>query len=107
VTPTDEQISPYYSKAKRDLICDLLGDKKYIDQIMISNNINFKVQLKKYGGFGYANIFVNYRNKIIDRVGLTEEEVRKVFRENILNLLAWWEPPKKQEKRVDMITCSL
>jgi hypothetical protein len=88
-----------------ELIVKLLKDRKYLEQIMLSNNINFKVQLKKYGGFGYANLFVNYKQRLVEGAGLNDDEVNKLFGGNLLNLLAWWEPPKKQEKKVNMITC--
>jgi hypothetical protein len=100
------QIRPYFSKEKLSLLTMLLSNKQYIKQIMISNNINFKVQLKKYGGFGYSNLFKSYKDKIIKNSNLEENEVKLIFSQNLLDLLEWWEVPKKQEKRVVMIKCS-
>lgn len=95
----------YFNNEKLKFIVDLIKRKKYISQIMISNNINFKTQLKKYGSFGYTNLFVNYIHKIIKEAELNNEEARKIFNENLINLLSWWQPPKKEEKKVKMITC--
>jgi hypothetical protein len=101
-------LSPYFSKEKLNFFTQLIltENKKFIDQIMISNNINFRIQLKKYGGFGYCNLFRNYYDKIVQGCNLSDEENRKIFNQNLLNLMAWWEPPKKNEKKVKMITCS-
>lgn len=101
-------LSPYFSKQKFNFLSKLIltENKKYIDQILISNNINFRIQLKKYGGFGYCNLFRNYLDRIIKVCNLSDEEKRKIFNQNLLNLMAWWEPPKKNEKKVIMITCS-
>ena len=57
----------YYNNAKAIFINDILKEfKRYIKQIMISNNINYRIQLKEYGGFGYNNIFENYYETIDD-----------------------------------------
>ena len=48
----------YYKKAKAIFIRKKLKDfSKYIKQIMLSNNINYHIQLKEYGGFGYNHLF--------------------------------------------------
>jgi hypothetical protein len=101
-------LSPYFSKEKLDLINSLIleKNKKYIRQIMISNNINFKIQLKQYGGFGYCNLFKNYFTKIVKLSDLNNNEINLIFKENLLNLLAWWTIPKKEEKKIKMIACS-
>jgi hypothetical protein len=79
-------------------------NKKYIPQIMISNGINYKLQLKKYGGFGYANLFQNYFKHICQH--MNESEINLIFRDNLLAILNYWKPPKKSIKSVKMIKCS-
>lgn len=74
---------------------------------MISNNINFRCQLKKYGGYGYADLFKRYLNHIEKYCKLKDEETKRIFRDNLLNLICWWEPPKLSEKIVKSITCQL
>jgi hypothetical protein len=77
---------------------------------MISNNINFKTQLKtyktiniiRYGGFGYSNLFENYLKQITN---LCEEEIISVFSTNLLKLLEWWREPCFEVKSVKTITC--
>lgn len=74
---------------------------------MLSNNISFKCQLKRFGGHGYADIFKRYMDKICKYAELDESSKIKVFRDNIINLLSWWEPPKLCEKTVKKINCQL
>ena len=94
----------YYNNAKAIFINDILKEfKRYIKQIMISNNINYRIQLKEYGGFGYNNLFENYYENIIQ--GLNEDEIKDLFCFNLLNLLCYWEPVEKLEKSVKMIKC--
>ena len=78
----------YYNNAKAIFINDILKEfKRYIKQIMISNNINYRIQLKEYGGFGYNNLFENYYENIIQ--GLNEDEIKDLFCFNLLNLLCY------------------
>ena len=100
---------PYFSEKKLENIRTLLGLKKYSNQIMISNNINFKTQLKtyrinniRYGGFGYSNLFENYLKLIKN---LSEEEIISIFSTNLLKLLEWWREPCFEVKSVKTITC--
>ena len=94
----------YYNNAKAIFINDILKEfKRYIKQIMISNNINYRIQLKEYGGFGYNNLFENYYENIIQ--GLNEDEIKDLFCFNFLNLLCYWEPVEKLEKSVKMVKC--
>jgi hypothetical protein len=74
---------------------------------MISNNINFRIQLKKYGGFGYNNFWQNYYEELVIKLDLNDEEKELIFSDNLLSILSWWQPPKKEEKTVIMITCTL
>jgi hypothetical protein len=74
---------------------------------MISNNINFKCQLKQFGGYGYADLFKRYLINIQKNCNLNDEELKMIFRDNLLNLITWWEPPKISQKVVKNITCEL
>ena len=94
----------YYNNAKAKFINRILNEfKNYIKQIMISNNVNYRIQLKEYGGFGYNNLFENYYDNIIQ--GLDEDHIKDIFCFNLLNLLCYWEPIEKIEKSVKMVKC--
>ena len=97
-------IDEYYNKAKALFLNQILKDFiQYIKQIMISNNINYRIQLRKFGGFGYNNLFDNYYETITE--GLTTENINDLFNRNLLNLLCYWEPIERFKKSVKMVKC--
>lgn len=97
-------IDHYFSLSKGAFIRKLIQDsRQYIDKIMISNNINFKIQLKDYGGFGYENIFENYYKYIVEN--LSQKEIDLLFSQNLISLLEWWKEPEKSVKKAKMIKC--
>ena len=101
---SNNPIDSYYNDNKAKFINEvLIGMRQYIAQIMISNNINFKIQLKEYGGFGYENIFDNYY-KVITK-GLTQKEIEMLFYENLFQLLQWWKEIERDAKKAKMIKC--
>ena len=70
---------------------------------MLSNNINFKIQLKYFGGFGFINLFENYF-EIITK-DLNQEEINSLFYLNLLNILEYLKELEKYKKKVKMIKC--
>jgi len=74
---------------------------------MISNNISFKCQLKRFAGYGYADLFKRYKDKIIQFSNLEEKSINKIFKTNFIDLICWWELPKLSEKTVKTLTCQL
>ena len=95
----------YYAEHKCKFINGLLCKELrcYIHNIMISNNVNFKIHLKEYGGFGYENVFEHYLDKVI--CGLNENEIKKIKYENILTLLEYWYELDKIQKSKRYVTC--
>ena len=97
-------IDHYYNKEKALFLNQILKNfVQYIKQIMISNNINYRIQLRKFGGFGYNNLFDNYYETITE--GLTTENINDLFNRNLLNLLCYWEPIERFKKSVKMVKC--
>ena len=97
-------VDQYYNNTKALFINKIL--KNYtnnIKQIMISNNINYRIHLREYGGFGYNNLFENYYDIITD--GLSKENINDLMSNNLLNILCYWEPIEKFKKSVKMIKC--
>ena len=100
----NSNVDLYFNKTKVNFFNKIITkNKKYIKLIMLSNNINYRVQLKKYGGFGYNNLFENYLNFILN--GLDKENAEDLLYNNLLNLLCYWEPIEKFKKSVKMIKC--
>ena len=101
---SEEKIDLYFNKIKAKFINSfLLENKKYISNIMLSNNINFKIQLKYFGGFGFINLFENYFDIITN--DLNQEEINSLFYLNLLNILEYWKEIEKYKKKVKMIIC--
>ena len=97
-------VDQYYNNSKALFINKIL--KNYTNnkkQIMISNNINYRIHLREYGGFGYNNLFENYYDIITD--GLSKENINDLMSNNLLNILCYWEPIEKFKKSVKMIKC--
>ncbi len=92
---------------KFKFLLELVKHKEYHDQIMISNNINFKCQLKRFGGNGYSELFKIYKDKIITYSELEENSINNIFKKNLTDLICWWEPPRLSEKTVKTISCQL
>lgn len=104
LTERNKKLDLYYNKEKASFINKtLIALRQFTKQIMISNNINFKIQLKEYGGFGYDNLFINYIDKIFE--GLSQEEQECIVKKNLLLLLSWWKKPTKQKKEIPLIRC--
>ena len=97
-------IDQYYNNKKAIFINKILRDyKNHIKQIMISNNIQYRIHLREYGGFGYNNLFENYYDIITD--GLNKENINDLMNNNLLNILCYWEPIEKFKKSTKMIKC--
>ena len=97
-------IDHYYNNTKAIFLNKILNEFSiYIKQIMLSNNINYRIQLKEYGGFGYNNLFENYYDTIIQ--GLSKDNISDIFYNNLLNILCYWEPIEKFKKSVKMVKC--
>ena len=97
-------IDQYYNNKKAIFINKILKDySNHIKQIMISNNINYRIHLREYGGFGYNNLFENYYDIITE--GLNAENINDLMNNNLLNILCYWEPIEKFKKSTKMIKC--
>ena len=94
----------YYNKTKAIFLNKILKDfSKYMKQIMLSNNINYRIQLKEYGGFGYNNLFENYYTIITE--GLNKEDINDLMNNNLLNVLCYWQFIEKFKSSVKMVKC--
>lgn len=60
----------------------------FLNQILISQDICFKICLTRYGGFGYGHILRNIKPMLLKNFGLAEREVQTLLEENPRTLLA-------------------
>jgi phosphotriesterase-related protein len=59
-----------------------------LENILISQDVCFKICLTKWGGYGYAHILENIVPRLIQE-GLTEEQIRTILIENPKRFLSW------------------
>jgi phosphotriesterase-related protein len=86
--------SSYYPMADIDMPNDAmrvnrmvkLADKGYIDQLLVSLDIDTRSRLTKYGGEGYQHIIRNV-TPIMKRKGFSEGDLKKILRRNPQRIL--------------------
>lgn len=64
-----------------------LIESGYLDQLLISQDVCFKINLTKYGGYGYGHILRNIKTMFKD-LGISEEEINILLVENPKRVLA-------------------
>jgi len=65
-----------------------LIDDGYLDKILLSHDIDMKIRLTKYGGYGYGHLL----NNIIPRMrlkGITDAQIDQMLIENPMRLLTF------------------
>ncbi|KAM3577906.1 hypothetical protein VYU27_000011 [Nannochloropsis oceanica] len=95
-SPSDEEGACLLSRLCR---------KGFSSQLHLSHSIDCRIKLQKYGGFGYTHLFLNVSPRF-ERLEVSRCDVERMNGANLRDLLAWWTPPPKQEKEVEMGTCS-
>lgn len=63
-----------------------LLDKGYVDQLLLSQDLCYKIELTKYGGYGYAHVLSNIVPHLRAH-GVSEVELSKMLVENPARLL--------------------
>lgn len=64
-----------------------LLEKGYIDKLLLSQDICYKIQLEKHGGNGYSHLLLNILPQL-KKAGVSESELHKMLVENPRNILA-------------------
>lgn len=54
----------------------------FLNQILLAQDICYKIFLTRYGGFGYGHILRNIKPMLLTNIGLTEREVQTILEEN-------------------------
>ena len=73
--------------SERALGVKSLVERGYADQIVLSHDICVKMQLRTYGGFGYAHVLENVR-PMLEHMGVGPDAFRKMVMDNPARLLA-------------------
>lgn len=82
-----------------------LCQKGYASQLLLSPGVSCRVQLTKYGGFGFAHLHKNVLPRL-RRLGVSDTDIDLMISKTVLALFAWWTPPSAVEKPVEMGKCS-
>lgn len=70
------------------IICLLaLLERGYVDQLLLSQDICYKIEQEKYGGNGYSHVLLNIVPRL-KRAGVSESELFKILVENPRKLLS-------------------
>jgi phosphotriesterase-related protein len=67
-------------------VADLVN-RGYVKQVLLSQDVYLKMNLKRYGGWGYAHLLVNVV-PMLRRAGVTDENLRMMLVENPARVLA-------------------
>jgi len=59
----------------------------FLNQILVSQDVCFKIMLRRYGGFGYGHILRNIKPMLLRNIGLTKKELQTILQENPRNWL--------------------
>jgi len=70
-----------------EAIAGLIG-MGYLDRLLLSQDVYLKMMLRKYGGHGYAHLFVNLP-PLFQAAGITQDHLHAVFVENPRQVLGF------------------
>ena len=63
-----------------------LAEADYLDQLLISQDVCYKINLTRYGGYGYGHILCNIKPMLKD-LGVSEEEIDTILVQNPKRIL--------------------
>ena len=92
--PDGDDLRSFMSSAGTAAVAEAIPrliDAGYVDQILLSQDVSAKMQLKKYGGTGYSFIFEKFLPELRSR-GVAEEHIQTMMVENPKRILAFVEP---------------
>jgi predicted metal-dependent phosphotriesterase family hydrolase len=98
------------------LLIKILSEMNLYNSLLLSTGVKYKTNLIRYskkfsklyfryGGHGYA--YISKFADLLREVGLEQQILQKIFKENPLNVLNWWKPIKVKEVHVIFWKCDL
>ncbi|TYZ65964.1 hypothetical protein PybrP1_010960 [[Pythium] brassicae (nom. inval.)] len=85
----------------------LIRDKDAsVRQLLLSTNIQQRVQYLRHGGGGYAFLFSHFRERLA-RYGVTDRHFQQLVRTNPVELLGWYTPPVAAAVPKEFLRCSI
>lgn len=77
------------------------SETNYIDSVVLTPGIQYKTDMKEYGGPGFSII-----NDIYEEIGVCESEKKKLFKENLLGIFKWWVLKEKSTPKGKQLKCT-
>jgi phosphotriesterase-related protein len=73
-----------WDRAEKIAALDQAG---YLDRVVVAQDVCFKIQLKRYGGFGFDHVLVSMP-PMLRSLGLSESQIRQILVDNPARVLA-------------------
>ena len=70
----------------------------YLERILLSQNVDQKIDLKAYGGMGYSFVLDQFVPHLAGK-GVTEEQIRTLIYENPQRVLTFVAPAKRRKSK--------
>lgn len=105
--------SPNESEPPRDrtiaqCIDQLITKFGLVEQILLSVNIQQRVQYRRYGGGGYLHLFQRFKQQLLrHHPGVTETHWTQMTQHNPRRLLAWYVAPEAAPIPKHYLICSI
>ena len=68
-----------------------LIDAGCLERLLLSHDIAMKIQLTRFGGWGYAHLLKNV-SPMLSRSGISDEQINTLIVENPRRVLTWSSP---------------
>lgn len=88
-------------------IGQLVAKSGFVEQILLSTNIQQRVQYRRYGGGGYLHLFQRFKQQLLLQPGVTEDHWTQMTEQNPRRLLAWYVVPEAAPIPKHYLICSI
>jgi hypothetical protein len=103
----DERREPPPDSRLVEWVAALVKDTpQYLHQLLLSTNLQQRIQYRRYGGGGYTYLFEHFKHRLLRR-GVTAEHWDQIVRHNAVSLLSWYVAPKAPPIPKNYLQCSI
>ncbi|RLN15115.1 hypothetical protein BBO99_00003550 [Phytophthora kernoviae] len=106
VSDQESQEPPPDSRLVNWVSTTLCNHPDYLEQILLSTNVHQRIQYRRYGGGGYTYLFEAFKQRLLCQ-NITETQWDQIVRGNVVELLAWYEPPEAPPIPKNYLQCSI
>ncbi|RLN68057.1 hypothetical protein BBJ29_007032 [Phytophthora kernoviae] len=106
VSDQESQEPPPDSRLVNWVSITLRNHPDYLEQMLLSTNVHQRIQYRRYGGGGYTYLFETFKQRLLCQ-NITETQWDQIVRGNVVELLAWYEPPEAPPIPKNYLQCSI